>query len=104
MINEKYGSWQKDQTTGLDVWQWFLVYSIFDDLTDDAYDRRRHREYMASMGNYIPPARRSNHSWTNSYGVTSMSSPMQSSITKAKNTGVKGAGASYRNRGPGKGK
>ncbi|MAH54743.1 MAG: hypothetical protein CL531_00565 [Aestuariibacter sp.] len=102
--NEKYGSWQKDQTTGLDVWQWFLVYSIFDDLTDDAYDRRRHREYMASMGNYIPPARRSNHSWTNSYGVTSMSSPMQSSITKAKNTGVKGAGASYRNRGPGKGK
>ena len=81
-----------------------MAYSIIDDIVDDRIDRRRHERYMTSMRNYVPPKERRGHSWTNSYGVTSNKSPIQKSLTRSRNSNLRGSGESFRNRGPGKGK
>jgi hypothetical protein len=102
--NANYGQWQADPISGVEIWTWFMAYSIIDDIVDDRIDRRRHERYMTSMRNYVPPKERRGHSWTNSYGVTSNKSPIQKSLTRSRNSNLRGSGESFRNRGPGKGK
>ena len=80
------------------------AYSIMDDIIDDRIDRRRHKEYLAGMGNYTAPRYRNNYHGTNRYGVTSNQSPIQQSLTRSRNNNLKGSGQSFRNRGPSKGK
>lgn len=100
----QYGQWERDPITGADVWVWFAAYSIMDDIIDDRIDRRRHKEYLAGMGNYTAPRYRNNYHGTNRYGVTSNQSPIQQSLTRSRNNNLKGSGQSFRNRGPSKGK
>ena len=100
----QYGQWERNPTTGADVWVWFAAYSIMSDLTKDRIDRRRHERYLASMHGYIPPSSRGNYRGTNRYGVTSHQSPIQSSLTRSRNSNLKGSGQSFRNRGPSSGK
>jgi len=102
--NSNYGQWQRDPVSGAEIWTWFMAYSIIDDIVDDRIDRRRHERYMANMRNYVPPKERRSHSWTNHYGVTSNQSPIQKSLTRSRNSNLRGSGESFRNRGPGKGK
>lgn len=102
--NSNYGQWQVDPVSGVEVWTWFAAYSIIDDIVDDRIDRRRHERYMANMRNYVPPKERRDHTWTNYYGVTSNKSPIQTSLTRSRNSNLRGSGESFRNRGPGKGK
>ncbi len=102
--NANYGQWQVDPVSGVELWTWFMAYSIIDDIVDDRIDRRRHERYMTSMRNYVPPKERRGHSWTNTYGVTSNKSPIQTSLTRSRNSNLRGSGESFRNRGPGKGK
>lgn len=102
--NSQYGQWQTDPISGAEIWTWFMAYSIIDDIVDDRIDRRRHERYMSSMRNYTPPRERKDHSWTNSYGVTSNKSPIQQSLTRSRSSNLRGSGESFRNRGPGKGK
>lgn len=102
--NPHYGQWQKDPISGTDIWMWFAAYSIMDDIIDDRIDRRRHERYMASMNTYVPPRQRRGYSSTNAFGVTSANSPIQKSLFKSKNSNLRGAGASFRNRGSSSGK
>lgn len=102
--NNHYGQWTKDPVSGADIWMWFAAYSIIDDITDNRIDRRRHERYMSSMNSYVPPHKRSGYSYTNSYGVTSKTSPFKTSVSRSKGSTLKGAGSSFRNRGPSSGK
>lgn len=102
--NPMYGQWQKDPVTGGDIWVWLAAYAIMDDIIDDRIDRRRHERYMASMNSYVPPRQRQGYSATNRFGVTRYDSPIQQSLTRSRKSNLKGAGASFRNRGSSSGK
>lgn len=102
--NDEYGEWRRDPSTGQDIWMWYAAYVIFDNLTDRKISRARYMAYSNRMNGFVPIKDRKAYKDSVSYGMSSYKSPLSQSYTPSRNNSLKGAGASFRNKGPGRGK
>lgn len=103
--NSEYGRWNTEADTGIELWAWFPLYSTYGALSAQRYDRNYHNKHSQKIKTYTPPFKRKGTS-TTSYGVASKNSMLQKSrqASRSSRSNLKGAGSSFRNKGPSNGK
>lgn len=111
--NPEYGQWRTDPNTGASIWEWLMVWSVMDSLSNSRYDRgyydsyseRRSRElssmYSPSKGGYTPQYKRSIseiNARRNGKGFVKPSN--MKSLSSVSGRSLKSRASSVRGRGP----